>query len=320
MIFCFLCEVYAMNKSTLTNRIKTYAKQIGFDSCGVAKAESLDAEARILEAWLNQNLHGKMRYMENHFEKRIDPRKLVEGAKSVISLSYNYFTGKKQLDDTAPKLAMYAMGEDYHTVVKDKLQLVYNFIETEVGQITGRCFVDSAPVLEKAWAQRSGVGWLGKNSNILTKRQGSFFFLAEIILDVELDYDSPVKDYCGTCTKCIDACPTDAIYEPYKVDGSKCISYFTIELKDEILPEDYKGKFENWMFGCDICQQVCPINSQSHQHHEPRFEAKPELLEMNKIDWEGLNAETFKRLFQHSAVKRTKFKGLSRNITFLKTK
>ena len=320
MIFCFLCEVYAMNKSKLTNSIKTYAKQIGFDNCGIAKAESLDAEARILEAWLNQGLHGKMAYMENHFEKRVDPRKLVDGAKSVISVSYNYFTDKKQLDNTAPKLAMYAMGEDYHTVVKDKLQLVYKFIETEVGQISGRCFVDSAPVLEKAWAQRSGVGWVGKNSNVLTKRQGSFFFLAEIILDVELEYDSPVKDYCGTCTKCVDACPTDAIYEPYKVDASKCISYFTIELKDEILPSNYQGKFQNWMFGCDICQQVCPINSQSQQHNEPRFEPRPELLGMTKNDWEELNEETFKRLFQHSAVKRTKFKGLSRNITFLKTK
>ena len=255
--------------------------------------------------------------MENYFDKRIDPRKLVDGARSVISLSYNYFTEEKQLDEQAPKIAMYAMGKDYHEVVKGKLELLYQFIEEEVGGISGRCFVDSAPVLERAWAQRAGVGWVGKNTNILTKRQGSYFFLAEIILDVELEHDSPVKDYCGTCTKCIDACPTDAIYEPYKVDATKCISYFTIELRDEILPADYKGKLENWMFGCDICQQVCPINAQSKQHHEPQFEPRKELLEMTKKDWEELSEETYRRIFKNSAVKRTKFKGLKRNIGFL---
>ncbi len=306
-----------MNKHLLTTLIKREALRLGFDACGISKAEPLDEEARILEAWLNQNLHGKMSYMANHFDKRIDPRLLVDGAKSVISFSYNYYTERKQKDD-APKLAMYAFGKDYHDVVKEKLESLFTFIKEKVGEVNGRCFVDSAPVLERAWAKRSGVGWQGKNSNVLTKRNGSYFFLSEIILDVELEYDSPVKDYCGTCTKCIDACPTDAIYEPYKVDGSKCISYFTIELKDEILPIEMKGKFENWMFGCDICQQVCPINSQAKQHNEPQFEPSLDLLNMNRKDWEALNEETFKKLFKGSPVKRTKYKGLQRNIKFLK--
>ena len=315
----FIIRYYSiMNSLQLTQLIKRRAKEIGFAGCGIAKAESLDAEARVLEAWLNQGIHGKMAYMENYFDKRIDPRKLVDGAKSVISLSYNYFTEERQQDEQAPKLAMYAMGKDYHEVVKEKLELLYRFIEEQVGNINGRCFVDSAPVLERAWAQRAGLGWVGKNTNILTKRQGSYFFLAEIILDVELEYDSPVKDYCGTCTKCIDACPTGAIYEPYKLDGSKCISYFTIELRDEVLPADYKRKFENWMFGCDICQQVCPINSQATQHNEPQFEPRKELLEMTRQDWEALSEETYRRIFKNSAVKRTKFKGLKRNIEFLK--
>jgi epoxyqueuosine reductase len=267
--------------------------------------------------WLNQNHNGQMAYMANHFEKRTDPRLLVDGAKSVISFSYNYFNNLKQTEG-APKLAMYALGKDYHEVVKAKLEQLLACIVAEVGQVDARCFVDSAPVLERAWAQRSGIGWQGKNTNLLTKRTGSYFFLAEIILDVELEYDSPVKDYCGTCTKCIDACPTDAIYEPYKVDGSKCISYFTIELKDEQLPAEMKGKFENWMFGCDICQQVCPINSQAQKHNEPLFEPLPELLSMDTADWQNLQEETFKTLFKGSAVKRTKFKGLKRNIDFLK--
>ena len=306
-----------MNKHLLTTLIKREALRLGFDACGISKAEPLDEEARILEAWLNQNLHGKMSYMANHFDKRIDPRLLVDGAKSVISFSYNYYTERKQKDD-APKLAMYAFGKVYHDVVKEKLESLFTFIKEKVGEVNGRCFVDSAPVLERAWAKRSGVGWQGKNSNVLTKRNGSYFFLSEIILDVELEYDSPVKDYCGTCTKCIDACPTDAIYEPYKVDGSKCISYFTIELKDEILPIEMKGKFENWMFGCDICQQVCPINSQAKQHNEPQFEPSLDLLNMNRKDWEALNEETFKKLFKGSPVKRTKYKGLQRNVNFLK--
>ena len=306
-----------MNKQLLTNLIKREALRLGFDACGISKADLLNDEARILEAWLNQNLHGKMSYMANHFDKRIDPRLLVNDAKSVISFSYNYHNEVKQNED-APKLAMYALGKDYHDVVKAKLELMFAFIKEQVGDINGRYFVDSAPVLERAWAQRSGIGWQGKNTNILTKRSGSYFFLAEIILDIELEYDSPVKDYCGTCTKCVDACPTEAIYEPYKVDGSRCISYFTIELKDEVLPTEMKGKFDDWMFGCDICQQVCPINSQAKHHNEPQFEPSINLLSMSRKEWEELSEDIFKTLFKGSPVKRTKFKGLKRNIDFLK--
>jgi epoxyqueuosine reductase len=284
----------------------------------MAKAEALTDEARYLEAWLNQDKHGKMAYMANHFDKRIDPTKLVDGARSVISLSFNYYTDKKQTHADAPKIAMYAFGKDYHDVVRDRLEKLMAYIREIAGDVQGRCFVDSAPVLEKAWAQRSGVGWVGKNTNLLTKRQGSYFFLAEIILDLELDYDGPVKDYCGECTKCIDACPTDAIYEPYKVDASKCISYFTIELKDQMLPDEYRGKFDNWMYGCDICQQVCPINSQSAQHQVPEFEPAPELLDMTRGEWEELTEDGFKKLFKGSAVKRTKYSGLKRNIQFLR--
>jgi epoxyqueuosine reductase len=255
--------------------------------------------------------------MENNFEKRLDPRLLVPGAKSVISLSYNYFSNQKQPDESAPKIAMYAYGEDYHDLLRKKLNELFEYIKTEAGNIEGRSFVDSAPVLEKAWAQKSGLGWVGKNTNLLSKRIGSYFFLAEIILDLELDYDTPVKDYCGNCTKCIDACPTEAL-TPYAIDASKCISYLTIELKDEILPSKFKGKMDNWMYGCDVCQQVCPINSQAEPHHEAAFEPLPELLNMTKADWENINEETFKRLFGKSAVKRTKFTGLKRNIEFLK--
>jgi epoxyqueuosine reductase len=312
-----LRELSAVNRHQLTQWIKHRAKQSGFDACGISKAGMLTDEARLLESWLNQNRQGKMDYMANHFDKRVDPRKLVDGAKSVISLSYNYFSNMKQADEDAPKIAMYALGKDYHTVVKDKLGILLQELMAEAGQVNARCFVDSAPVLERAWAQRSGVGWVGKNTNILTKRQGSYFFLAEIILDLELDYDSPVKDYCGSCTKCIDACPTQAIYEPYKLDATKCISYFTIELKEDVLPKDYKGKFENWMFGCDICQQVCPINSQAKPNTEPAFEPTPSLLNMARDDWNKLDEDGFKKLFKNSAVKRTNFKGLKRNITFL---
>jgi epoxyqueuosine reductase len=307
-----------MKKSLSALDIKREALRLGFDSAGISKAEMLDEQARLLEKWLNQNLHGSMAYMQNHFDKRVDPRKLVDGARSVISLSYNYFSTKKIRDEMSPKIAMYALGKDYHEVVKEKAQQLLNFIRKQVGNVNGRCFVDSAPVLEKAWAARSGIGWQGKNTNILTKRSGSYFFLAEIILDLALEYDSPVKDYCGNCTKCIDACPTQAIYEPYKLDASKCISYFTIELKDAMLPENMRGKFDNWMFGCDVCQQVCPINAQAKPHNEPQFEPSEELLEMTQTDWEKLNEETFKKLFGHSAIKRTKFKGLQRNILFLK--
>jgi epoxyqueuosine reductase len=306
-----------MNNFLLTNKIKAKAQELGFLSCGIAKADYLEAEARFLTDWLNQKKHGKMHYMEHHFEKRLDPRLLVPGAKSVISLSYNYFSNQKQSDKFAPKIAMYAYGEDYHDLLRKKLNELFEYIKAEAGNIEGRSFVDSAPVLEKAWAQKSGLGWVGKNTNLLSKRIGSYFFLAEIILDLELDYDSSVKDYCGNCTKCIDACPTEAL-TPYEIDASKCISYLTIELKDEILPSEFKGKMDNWMYGCDVCQQVCPINSQAEPHHEPAFEPLPELMNMTRDDWENINEETFKRLFGKSAVKRTKFKGLKRNIYFLK--
>jgi epoxyqueuosine reductase len=304
--------------ASLSYKIKQRAGELGFAACGIARAEMLNDEARYLESWLNQQKHGLMSYMANHFDKRVDPTKLVDGARSVISLSFNYYTEKKQSDPTAPQIAMYALGRDYHTVVRERLEALFLYIKEQAGDVSGRCFVDSAPVLERAWAQRSGVGWIGKNTNLLTKRQGSFFFLAEIILDLELDYDSPVKDYCGSCTRCIDACPTEAIYEPYKLDASKCISYFTIEIKDQLLPTDYEGKFGNWMYGCDICQQVCPINSQSSQHSVSEFEPSQELLDMSKEEWETLSEERFKSLFKYSAVKRTKYVGLKRNINFLK--
>ena len=307
-----------MQKPQLTHLIKTYARSLGFDECGIAKAEQLTEEARYLEAWLNQDRQGMMGYMANHFDKRVDPRLLVDGAKSVISLSYNYYNPQWQQGEDKPKIAMYAAGEDYHDVIREKLNDLLAYVRSVAGDVQGRGFVDSAPVLERAWAQRSGVGWVGKNTNLLTKRKGSFFFLAELIIDLELEYDSPVKDYCGNCTRCIDACPTQAIYEPYKVDGSKCISYFTIELKDELIPHEYKGKFEGWMYGCDICQQVCPINSQSQAHHEPRFNPSQSLLDMTKDDWDALTEDTFKTLFKHSPIKRTKFNGLKRNIQFLK--
>ncbi len=307
-----------MNHYKLTSIIKQEAKRLGFSACGISKAERLNEDAFALEAWLNQQMNGEMAYMQNYFDKRVDPSLLVEGAKSVISLTYNYYTDKKQTDSTAPKISMYALGEDYHEVVRKKLNELFQFIRDNAGDVSGRSFVDSAPVLERAWAKRSGLGWIGKNANLLTKGQGSYFFLAEIILDLELDDDSPVKDFCGACTKCIDACPTDAIFEPYKVDGSKCISYFTIELKNAVLPSDYKGKFENWMFGCDICQQVCPINARAKMHNEPAFEPKLELLNMTTPEWEALTEDTFKSLFKLSPVKRTKFQGLKRNISFLK--
>jgi epoxyqueuosine reductase len=298
--------------------IKEEAYRLGFDFVGIAKAERMDEEAKRLEKWLNQGMHGKMHYMENHFEKRIDPTKLVPGAKSVISLTYNYDTSKKQKNSEAPKISKYAYGQDYHFVVKRKLKSLLQFINDEIGEVNGRCFVDSAPFLERDWAKRSGVGWVGKNTLLINPTRGSYFFLAELIIDLECENDQPIKDYCGTCRRCIDACPTEAISQKgYILDGSKCISYFTIELK-EAIPEDYEGKFENWMFGCDICQQVCPWNRFSKPHNEPEFEPHEQLLEMSKKDWEEITEEVFAEIFRKSAVKRTKFQGLKRNIDFLK--
>lgn len=299
--------------------IQQEAQRLGFAQIGFAKAAHMDEEARRLEAWLQQGMHGNMQYMENHFEKRVDPTKLVEGAKTVISLTYNYYTDQDQVDPSAPKISKYAYGKDYHFVIKDKLKSLLHYIQENIGEVHGRCFVDSAPVLERDWAKRAGTGWIGKNTLLIHPKKGSYFFLAELILDLELEeYDHPMKDFCGTCTRCIDACPTDAISpEGYLVDGSKCISYFTIELK-EAIPDEYKGKFENWMFGCDICQEVCPWNRFSQTHQELAFEPHPNLLKMNKLEWEEITEEVFQKVFKDSAVKRTKFAGLKRNIDFLK--
>jgi len=302
-------------KSKYTEQIKTEAKRLGFLSCGISKAEFLEEEAPRLENWLNNNMHGEMAYMENHFDKRLDPTILVPGSKSVISLLLNYFPSQSQSSDTY-KISKYAYGTDYHFVIKDKLKHLMYFINEEIGVVEGRAFVDSAPVLDKAWAARSGLGWIGKHSNLLTKQLGSFYFIAELILDLELEYDSPVTDHCGSCTACIDACPTNAIVADRVVDGSKCISYFTIELKNEI-PNSVKGKFEDWMFGCDICQDVCPWNRFSKTQNQPLFNPHPELLSMSKKDWEEITEEVFQKLFRKSAVKRTKFSGLKRNIEFL---
>lgn len=299
--------------------IKSTASRLGFDFCGIAKAGFLEGEAPRLEAWLNQNYHGQMSYLANHFDKRLDPTKLVEGAKSVVSLAYSYFPeatlpeGPKDV-----KLAKYAYGEDYHFVIRDKLKTFLEILREEIGDIHGRAFVDSAPVMERQWAQKAGLGWLGKNTLLLNKKQGSFFFLAELIIDLGAKPDDPsTKDYCGTCTRCIDACPTDAILGPQVLDASKCISYLTIELKDEI-PTEFKGKMENWAFGCDICQDVCPWNRFSKPHHEPRFNSPEELKGFTNKDWEEMTEETFGRVFKKSPLKRTKFSGLKRNLSFLK--
>jgi epoxyqueuosine reductase len=306
------------NAAKYSQLIKAEAMRLGFIACGIAKADFLAEEAPRLENWLKNNHHGEMAYMENHFDKRLDPRLLVDGAKSVISLTLNYFTEEKQLDATAPKISQYAYGEDYHHVIKEKLKELLHFIQTHIGEVGGRCFVDSAPVMDKAWAQKAGLGWRGKNSNLISKKTGSFFFLAELIVDLELAYDNPfTADHCGSCTRCIDACPTDAIVAPYVVDGSKCISYLTIELKNEI-PNEFKGKMDNWMFGCDICQEVCPWNSFATPHQEPAFSPHPDLLQLSKGDLMEITDDIFKKVFKNSAVKRTKFAGLKRNIEFLR--
>ncbi len=306
-----------MEKEAMSRIIKQEAKHLGFSFVGIARAEHMDEEARRLEEWLNRGMHGQMHYMANHFDKRVDPRKLVEGARSVVSLMYNYYTDAEQEDPEAPKISKYAYGKDYHFVLKRKLKELLKVIRDRIGEVNGRVFVDSAPVLERDWAKRSGVGWTGKNTLLINPKAGSYFFLAELIIDLELAYDGPMKDYCGSCRRCIDACPTDAISpEGYLLDAGKCISYFTIELK-EALPEEYRDKFENWMFGCDICQRVCPWNRFSQPHDEPEFEPHPDLLKMSKKEWEELTEETFREVFRQSAVKRTKYEGLKRNIRFV---
>ena len=304
------------NKSKYTQFIKSEAQRLGFLSCGISKAGFLEEEAPRLENWLNKNHQGQMYYMENNFDKRLNPTLLVDDAKSVVSLLLNYYPSELQNQDSY-KISKYAFGQDYHSVIKIKLNELLSSIQDTIGQISGRAFVDSAPVLDKAWAAKSGLGWIGKNSNLLTQKVGSFYFIAELIIDLELDYDFATTDHCGTCTACIDACPTDAIVAPYVVDGSKCISYFTIELKEN-LPIQMKGKFDDWAFGCDICQDVCPWNKFSKPHNEPLFNPNAELLSMSKKDWEEITEETFKVVFKNSPLKRTKFEGLKRNIDFLK--
>lgn len=303
-------------KHSYSSIIKQEAKRLGFDFCGISKAEFLEEEAPRLESWLKNGMHGKMEYMENHFDKRLNPKLLVDDAKSVVSLMYNYYP--EQIQNTkAPKISKYAYGKDYHDVIKEKLKEFLNTLKEKIGDITGRAFVDSAPVLDKAWAKKSGLGWIGKNANLINKQQGSFFFIAELIIDIELEYDGPIQDYCGTCTKCIDACPTSAIVEPFIVDGSKCISYLTIELKDAI-PNEFKNKMDNWAFGCDVCQDVCPWNRFSVPHNETDFNNQTGLLNLNNEEWHELTEETFNVIFKHSAVKRTKYKGLKRNLEFIK--
>lgn len=309
-----MLRLFQINKNTQI--IKKLALEAGFDFCGISKAEFLEEEARNLENWLSKNYHGKMAYMANYFDKRLDPRLLVEGAKSVITVILNYFP-EEELPENEYKISKYAYGTDYHFVIKDKLKIILQGIQEQIGEVDARIFVDSAPVMDKAWAKKSGLGWVGKNSNIINRKIGSFFFIGEIICDLELESDGPIKDYCGSCTACIDACPTDAIIEPYKVDGSKCISYLTIELKDQI-PDEFKGKMENWAFGCDICQDVCPWNSFAKPNKTIEFTPKESLKEFK--DWEEITQEIFSTLFKNSPIKRTKLDGLKRNINFIKNK
>jgi epoxyqueuosine reductase len=306
------------NKQSYSSIIKQEAKRLGFDFCGISKAEFLEEEAPRLESWLKKGMHGKMEYMENHFDKRLNPTLLVDDAKSVVSLLYNYYTEQTQ-NTEAPKISKYAYGKDYHDVIKEKLKEFLNTLKEKIGDVNGRAFVDSAPVLDKAWAKKSGLGWIGKNANLINKQQGSFFFIAELIIDIELEYDGPIQDYCGTCSKCIDACPTSAIVEPFIVDGSKCISYLTIELKDAI-PHEFKNKMDNWAFGCDVCQDVCPWNRFSLPHNETQFHNQTGLLDLTTNEWQELTEETFNTIFKNSAVKRAKYKGLKRNLEFIKIK
>lgn len=303
-------------RSEYTTLIKAEAKRLGFLSCGISKAGFLEEEAPRLEAWLDKNHHGEMKYMENHFDKRLDPTLMVDDAKSVVSLLLNYYPNETQNPESY-KISKYAYGQDYHFVIKEKLKELLHTIQTEIGEVSGRAFVDSAPVLDKAWAAKSGLGWIGKNSNLLTQQVGSFYFIAELVIDLDLEYDHATTDHCGTCTACLDACPTEAIVAPYVVDGSKCISYFTIELKENI-PMEMKGKMDDWMFGCDVCQDVCPWNRFSKPHREPLFNPNPEILSFTRKDWEEITEDTFRKVFKDSAVKRTKLEGLQRNIKFLR--
>lgn len=305
------------NNAKHTAFIKQTAAELGFNFCGIAKAKRLDEDARRLETWLSKGMQGSMQYMENHFELRVDPTKLVPGAKSVITLMLNYYPSTKQKND-APKISKYAYGRDYHEVIREKLLLLIQSMKENIGDINGRGFVDSAPVLERTWATKSGLGWIGKNGNLISKQHGSFFFIATLICDLDLDYDAPfAKDYCGSCTRCIDECPTDAILPNKVIDGSKCISYFTIELKDALIDEQMKGKFDNWMFGCDTCQDVCPWNRFSKSTAETVFTPIPEILNLSTKEWNEMSEEMFKEVFKHSPLKRTKYAGIKRNLKFI---
>lgn len=307
-----------MNIESTTRLVKDTAATLGFSFCGIAKAVELTEDARRLEDWLSQGMHGQMQYMEKHFDLRIDPRKLVPGAQSVITLLLNYFPENPQADQEV-KISKYAWGEDYHMVIQSKLHAFFSILREQIGTIEGRGFVDSAPVLERSWAQQAGLGWIGKNGNLINRNKGSFFFIASLIVDIELLYDTPLaKDYCGTCTQCIDACPTDAILPNKVVDGSKCISYFTIELKEALIDSHMKGKFDQWLFGCDTCQDVCPWNRFSTPTLEQRFKPLPAILEFSTKDWEELTEESFKTIFKESAIKRTKYSGIKRNLRFIK--
>ncbi len=296
--------------------VKQKARALGFDHCGIARAEELTEDAYRLEQWLQKGMHGSMQYMENYFDKRIDPRKLVEGAKSVITLLLNYYPAERQVAD-APKIAKYAYGQDYHEVIREKLNVFLAEVRAEIGDIQGRGFVDSAPVLERSWAQRSGLGWIGKNGNLIHKQAGSFFFIATLIVDIPLEYDPPTGDYCGTCTRCLDACPTGALVSPTVVDGSRCISYYTIELKEQLIPSGLQGQFDNWMFGCDVCQDVCPWNRFSKATAEAAFRPIPQVLNFTTAEWEELTEEGFRQIFRHSPLKRSKYAGIRRNLKFI---
>lgn len=312
-------QAFTLIKQNNTNIIRSIAQDLGFQFCGIARATKLDEDARRLEQWLHQGMHGKMQYMENYFDLRTDPTRLVPGARSVITLMMNYYPKEAQQPAT-PKIAKYAYGQDYHEVIRAKLKELLNRVREQVGSIEGRGFVDSAPVLERAWAVRSGLGWIGRNGNLINKQSGSFYFIATLIVDLELEYDDPIaKDYCGSCNRCVETCPTDAILPDKVIDGSKCISYYTIELKDELLPADMQGKFDDWMFGCDACQDVCPWNRFSSPHHQQEFNPIPEILNLGKDAWEAMNEDAFKTIFRNSPLKRTKFAGIQRNLKFIKT-
>ena len=307
-----------MNPAERSYFVRSAANRLGFDHCGLARAQRLDEDARRLESWLTKGFQGGMHYMENHFDLRVDPGKLVPGARSVITLLLNYFPAQQQ-NDKAPQVSKYAYGQDYHDVIRPKLNAFLLELKEKFGEIQGRGFVDSAPVLERSWAQKAGLGWVGKNGNLINKQAGSFFFIATLITDLELEYDAPfAKDYCGTCTRCIDVCPTEAILPGKVIDGSKCISYFTIELKDALIPEAMKGKFDNWMFGCDACQDICPWNRFAKPQQQEAFTPIPEILHFSSNDWEELTEENFKKIFRDSPLKRAKYAGIRRNLRFLK--